>query len=91
MYPRYLEKAKELGHILDYQVWIHLQGDEWNVVVTTVYPSWQKWANPESGWGEKVFAMIEPDSTRRAAYNAGATWVYRGTIHRDNIFRRATP
>ena len=86
-YPEWLAKAEELGHILDNQLWVHVQGDEWNVVIAASYPSWDAWVNPEPGWRQAVFAMVEPDSTRRAAYNEGMSWVFANTIHRDNIYR----
>ncbi len=88
MYPEWLAKAQELGHILDNQLWVHVQGDEWNVVIAASYPSWDAWANPEPGWRQAVFAMVEPDSTRRAAFNEGMDWVFANTIHRDNIYRQ---
>jgi hypothetical protein len=90
-YPQWVEKAREMGHILDRQFWIHLQGDEWNVVIVTSYASWDAWANRKPGWVGEAFRAVEPDSTRRAAQNAGSRWVFQGTIHKDNIYRRSYP
>ena len=91
MYPEWLTKAQELGHILDSHVWVHMQGDEWNVVTVNMYASWDAWANQESGWRTAVFEMVEPDSARRAEWTAGTNWVYSGTVHRDNIYRLLNP
>ncbi len=85
--PQWTAKAKELGHILDEKFLIHMHGDEWNVVVITAYPSWTAFANLSPGWRGEVARMVEPDSTRRAAINAGYDWVFAGTMHRDNIYR----
>lgn len=91
MYPERIALAKEDGHILDRKVLVHMQGDEWNVLIVTVFPSWDAFTNPEPGWGQAIFRRVEPDSTRRAAFNAGLNWVYRGTIHKDNIYRQVRP
>lgn len=86
LYPEWLTKARELGHILDSQTWIHSYGDEWNVVQVRTFPSWKAFTDQKPGWGMEVFRMVEPDSTKRAAFLAGTAWVYQGTIHRDNIY-----
>ncbi|NIM51788.1 MAG: hypothetical protein GTO22_21485 [Gemmatimonadales bacterium] len=88
MYPEWLPKAQELGHILDRQLWVHLMADEWNVVITRTYRSWDAWANSEPGWAQAVFREVEPDSVRRAAFNEGVNWVFANTIHRDNIYQQ---
>ncbi len=86
-YPEWVAKAREMGHVLDYQTWIHLYGDEWNVVIVRTFPSQEAWNNQESGWLQSVNRMVEPDSARRAANSEGFAWVYDGVPHRDNLYR----
>lgn len=87
MYPEWFTRAQEAGHILERQLWVHMQGDVWNVVIVGTYPSWDAWANQESGWGQAVFEMVEPDEAQRAAFNEGMDWVFSNTVHYDNIYR----
>jgi hypothetical protein len=91
LYPAWTATAQREGHIVDRNVLVHLQGDEWNVVVMTVFASWDAWANQKPGWGQSVLRMVEPDSARRAAFNTGMNWVYQGTVHRDNVYRLVRP
>ncbi len=80
-------KAKEMGYLIDWQTWIHRHGDEWNVLTVRTYASEKAWASNPPGWQQSVREMIIPDSTRRAAINAGFAWVFDGTSHRDNMYR----
>ena len=85
-YPQWVVKARELGRVLDWQVWIHRYGDEWNVAVVHIFPSWKAFTDQNPDWGGDVFRLVEPDSTKRAAFNAAWSWVFQGTTHRDQIY-----
>ena len=81
----WVEKAKEMGFILDQRAYIHDTGSEWNYRIEWVYPSWE--AMGKTGWGMKVWEVVEPDTAIREAYFDGLDWVYKDVIHRDNIYR----
>ena len=83
LYPT-VAKAKELGTILDRVVLVHHTGNEYNLVISTVYPSWEA-IGKGSGMGE-AFRALEPDSLRRAEVGAGFNWVFSGTAHYDIIY-----
>lgn len=85
-YPQWVVKARELGHVLDWQVWIHRYGDEWNVAVVHIFPSWRAFTDQKPDWGEEVSRLVEPDSTKRAAFDAAWSRVFQGTTHRDQIY-----
>lgn len=85
-YPQWVVKARALGYVLDWQVWVHRYGDEWSVAVVHTFPSWKAFTDQRPEWGEDVFRLVEPDSTKRAAFNAAWSWVFEGTIHRDQIY-----
>ena len=82
---KFYDKAKEMGYILDFRIMIHDTGNEWNVRIEWVYPSWE--AIREPGWGKKVWEALEIDSAKVEEINAGFTWVTKDVIHRDNIYR----
>lgn len=84
LYPM-IEKAKEMGHILDRRWLVHDTGNEYNVVIETVYPSWE--AMGEGARMGEVFRALEADSARRAEVNAGFNWVFQDTDHYDVIYR----
>lgn len=88
LYPEWLTRATALGYILDDEWLIHMHGDEWNVVHLRTFPSWKGFADQQPDWATEVFRMVEPDSTKRAAFGAGLNWVFEGTQHRDNIYRK---
>jgi len=88
LYPEWLVQAREQGHLINQETWIHRFGDQWNVVQVRVYPSWKAFSDRNSGWAGEIFRAVEPDSAKRAALISGYNWVYGGTIHRDNIYTR---
>jgi len=79
------EKAKEMGHIIDFRFMLHHTGDEWNVRYEWVYPSWE--AMNKSDWMKEVSEAVEPDSTKRKPINEGYQWVFKDVTHRDQIYR----
>ena len=86
LYP-VVAKAKELGTILDRVMLVHHTGNEYNLVVSTAFPSWEA-IGKGARFGE-AFRALEPDSLRRAEVNAGFNWVFRpeGTAHYDVIYQ----
>jgi hypothetical protein len=86
LYP-VVAKAKELGTIVN-RVWlVHHTGNEYNVVISTVFSSWEA-----MGQGARIgqaFRALEPDSLRRAEINAGYGWVFDPAVtsHYDIIYR----
>lgn len=81
-------KAIDEGYILDYKVFFHHTGGEYNVVMLTKYPSWD--AIGEGQGFDKVDREAIPDSTRRQKIIDGFNWVFEGTSHRDNIYTEVT-
>ncbi len=88
LYP-WTETAIEMGHITN-RVWlVHHTGAEYNIVISTVYPTWE--AMGEGARIGQVFQALEPDSLRREEVNAGFSWVFNDeggeTSHHDVIYR----
>jgi hypothetical protein len=84
LYP-VVAKAKENGTILDYHMTVHHTGDEYNILIVTVFESWESMGDGR-GFGD-AFRELEPDEARRAEVNAGYQWVFADTKHKDNIYR----
>ena len=84
LYP-VVAKAMENGTILEYHMIVHHTGDEFNVLIVRVFESWESMGEG-SGFGA-AFEELEPDEARREEVNAGYSWVFADTEHRDNIYR----
>ena len=81
-------EAKKQGSILDYRIFRHHTGGEYNIVILEKLPSWA--AINVSGIYRKAFEAIEPDKSKRDEVNAGFNWVFEGTVHNDNIYTEMT-
>lgn len=82
------ERGQQLGCFLDTQLLIHQTGNEYNVVQSTTYASFRN-IGPGSGTGactNRAFREVVPDSTQRAAIQAGNNWVYGDAAHYDVIY-----
>ena len=79
------EKAIENGALLDYHMIVHHTGNEYNMVIVSVYESWESMGEG-NGFGA-AFRELEPDEDRRAEFNAGLQWVFSDAEHVDNIYR----
>jgi hypothetical protein len=64
---------------------VHHTGDEYNIVIMTLFPSWE--AIGEGARWSEVFEALEPDAERRAEVNDGFDWVFQGAKHYDIIYR----
>jgi len=83
--PAWREKAIEMGCFLDWQMLIHHTGSEYNVVYLTTYDSWEH-LTPGRGCGNTAWQEVMPDSTARAAVEAGLQWVHDEYKHYDEIY-----
>ncbi len=86
--PAWRTRAAQMGCFLDSQLLIHQTGNEYNVVVSTTYDSFRK-IGPGSGTGActtRAWRETVPDSTLRAAINAGNDWVFGDAAHYDVIY-----
>ena len=81
-------EAKKTGSILEYHIFRHHTGGEYNIVILEKYPSWA--ALNVSGVFRKAFETIEPDKSKRDEINAGFNWIYEATVHKDNIYIEMT-
>ncbi len=86
LYP-VVAKAKELGTILDRTWLVHHTGNEYNVVLSTRFASWE--AIGQGARMGEAFRALEPDSLRRAEVNAGYNWVFDPAVtsHYDIIYQ----
>jgi hypothetical protein len=81
-------ELKKTGSLLDYRVFIHHTGGEYNLVILEKYPSWAA-INVEGIW-KTAFEAIEPDKSKRDEVNASFDWIFEGAVHKDNIYRELT-
>ena len=86
--PAWRDRAVEMGCFLDSQLLIHQTGNEYNVVLSTTYPSF-RYIGPggeRAGCANQAWSATVPDSTLRAAIQAGNSWVYSDASHYDVIY-----
>ena len=83
----FIEKAKEVGTILDHKILIHNMGDEYNVVEMTKYPSWAA-IQEGPGWGQFAEELFDEETLE--AIMDGYNYVYEGhNAHKDLIYTEA--
>jgi len=81
-------EAKKYGKILDYHYLIHEMGDEYNVVIMRKYSSWR--IIDEDTSFEKAIEALEPDKAKRDSVNSRFNWVFKDSVHKDNIYHELT-
>ncbi len=84
-------KGRELGCYVDREFLIHHTGSEYNVIYKIYYEQWS-WPSGNPGCGARAYRAAVPDSTQRAAINAGNQWVFGDEAeHRDEIYWEPYP
>ena len=83
-----VSELKKTGSLLDYHIFRHHTGGEYNIVIYEKYRSWA--ALNVSGIWKTAFESIEPDKSKRDEVNAGFRWVFESTVHKDNIYTEMT-
>ncbi len=82
------DRAVQAGCYLDSNLLIHQTGNEYNVVISTTYPSF-RYIGPgaeRSGCANEAWRAVVPDSSLRAAIAAGNRWVFQDGKHYDVIY-----
>jgi len=79
-----MEEAKKNGNILDYHIFIHHTGDQYNVVTMTKFPSWEA-INETTSFRDYLEKYV-PDKEERDKIFAAFSYVRSGYDHIDNIY-----
>jgi hypothetical protein len=81
-------EAKKEGKVLDYKVFIHHTGDEYNVLIMTKYPSWD--AIDDGPGFREAFETLFPDEEEQKDVYGAFQWIFEGMEHFDNIYTELT-
>lgn len=83
-----VEEAKKSGNLMDYRILIHHTGEEYNVVIMNLLPSWDA-IDEDSGFGQAMEKVYDSEE-KREEINSAFDWVFEGAPHKDNIYRDIT-